>query len=110
MWYSGCNDATLSKMDMQHCPFLFCNFVYFNYAINIGELKVHLKVTFDWANRDGIIFHREVVRDIDYCNTKGYAFSNIPKINEAKELHVKIFIEDKMMSFVKYQLAGAEVF
>ncbi len=27
-------------MDMQHCPFLFCNFVYFNYAINNYQAKL----------------------------------------------------------------------
>jgi len=33
--YSGVNDATLSFLDMQHCPFWSCNFVYLYFATNI---------------------------------------------------------------------------
>ncbi len=78
-------------------------------SIDIYKLQVSLKVSFDWVSRDEILSHKEVTREIDYADTDGIAFSNIPAINGAKELHVKVFIEDKLMGYMKYQLAKGDV-
>ena len=51
--YSGVNDATLSFLDMQHCPFWSCNFVYLYFATNNGtpEGKEELG-EYDLSERD----------------------------------------------------------
>ncbi len=77
--------------------------------IDIDSLQVSMKILFDWCNGNDGLDHREIVRNIDYNNTQTIVLSNIPTVCEAKELRVRIYIEDKIMSFLKYQLGTGEV-
>jgi hypothetical protein len=73
------------------------------------QLKVSLRVSFDWGNRNNALAHREVTRNIDYCDTNGYSFTNIPIVNGAKELQIKVYFDDKLMGFMKYQLGIGDI-
>lgn len=80
-----------------------------NPEINIDSLKVSMKISFDWCNRNSNLYHREIARNIDYNCDQTIVISNIPTIRGARELRVRIDIEDKLMSFLKYQLGTGEV-
>jgi len=80
-----------------------------NATIDPEQMKVNLKVSFDWVNRDNTLAHREVTREIDYCDTNEYTFSHIPNVSGAKELQVRVYLEDKLMGLMKYQLGRGDV-
>ncbi|WP_027209423.1 DarT ssDNA thymidine ADP-ribosyltransferase family protein [Butyrivibrio hungatei] len=80
-----------------------------NPEIDIDSLQVSMRVVFDWMTRNGGLYHREITRSIDYNDTQTIVVSKIPVIRGAKELWVRIDIEEKNMSFLKYQLGAGEV-
>lgn len=80
-----------------------------NPEIDIDSLQISMRIVFDWMTRNGGLYHREITRNIDYNDTQTIVVSKIPIIRGAKELWVRIDIEEKNMSFLKYQLGAGEV-
>ena len=94
---------TKSKRDYLHRA------IKHNSEIDISSLQVSMKVVFDWMDKNVGIYHSEITRKINYNDTPTTVISNIPVIPDAKELHLRIYIEDKIMSFLKYQIDAGEV-
>ncbi|SDB66285.1 hypothetical protein [Butyrivibrio sp. INlla16] len=66
-------------------------------------------VEFEWTNRNGVLFHREFRKDLPYINTNSLTFHNIPHIQGAKELAVKVYFDSKIMCFMRYRINEGEV-
>ena len=76
----------------------------------IGSLApVSARVEFDWVNARGLLNHKSTEFKIDYLNALPVAFNNLPRFKEAKNIRIKLFLEDKLMCYVEQPLAEIEL-
>ncbi len=77
----------------------------------ISELSpVSTHVEFDWiGKKDMLLYHTETEFELDYIDVKSITFNNLPRINDAKHLRVKLFFEDKLMCYFQQSFSEIEL-
>ena len=75
-----------------------------------GELlPLPALVEFDWLNRSRVVYHREFKWNINYNEGKTYTFNGVPQISDAKTLRMKVYLDDKLMAVIQYQLVEVDI-
>lgn len=77
----------------------------------ISELPpINAHIEFDWiGKKDTLLYHTVTEFDLDYIRAKSVTFSNLPKINEAKNLRIKLFFDDKLMCYYQQPFADIDL-
>lgn len=77
--------------------------------IDINSLTVSVIVEFEWHNRNGVLFHRDFKKEMSYLNPHSLVFSNVPIIQGAKEMSVKVYFDTNLVCFMKYKVSESGV-
>ena len=76
----------------------------------VESLKpVKFRLELDWYHSRGVVHHLSTDVSIDYEMCRVFTFTNIPKIEKAKSLRVRLYIENALMCFMEYPLDTSEL-
>ncbi|SFP39771.1 protein of unknown function [Butyrivibrio proteoclasticus] len=78
-------------------------------SIDIYALTTQVIVEFEWHNRNGVLFRRGFKKDMPYLNPHSLTFSNIPTIQGAKDMSVKVYFDSNIVCFMKYRVNEGDV-
>ena len=70
---------------------------------------INAKAEFEWINVKGLVNHSETDFKLDYTNTPSVVFNNLTEFKEAKNIGIKLFLEDKLMCYIEHPLAEIEL-
>ncbi len=79
--------------------------------IELEELSpVKAEFVFKWeTSKAAVIAGRKIQKYINYQNPANIVFKNLPKYKNAKVLEVSLYIENKIMLFIQYNLAEIDL-
>ena len=76
----------------------------------VDELTpVDSKIEFEWENAKGLIHHLEMGFKLNYSKSKSITFCNLPVFKEARNIKIRIYFEDKLMSYMNQSIAEIEL-
>ncbi|MCM1295586.1 MAG: DUF4433 domain-containing protein [Muribaculaceae bacterium] len=77
----------------------------------IGKLEqLELKIDLEWLDSfDVTLYVDDAKTNIDYQNIGRLLLSKIPKIPKAKQLAIKIYIEDKLINYSKHSVSEENI-
>ena len=71
-------------------------------------LQINTCVQFEWLHRNEVLNRKEFEIGVNYLNAGPVVFHGVPEIRTAKELAVKVFMEENLMCYRKFSLQTGE--
>lgn len=73
-----------------------------------GNLRIAVRIQLLWLDGNKILYQKEEEVSVNYLNAMPIVFNNVPEIDGAQKLSVKIYFEKHLMCYCKFLLRNAE--
>lgn len=70
---------------------------------------VEVRIEIDWFNSRANVSHREIKSFVDYIDPKTINITNLPEYSKAGEIGVKVYLDEKLVCYVRQSLDSEEV-
>lgn len=77
-------------------------------AGKLKDYRVNACVQFEWLRGNEIVNRKEFELGVDYLNARPIVFHGVPEVRKARELSVKVFLDNQLMSYQKFFLGHVE--
>lgn len=72
------------------------------------NLRIVVRIQLLWLDGNKILYQKEEEVSVNYLNAMPIVFNNVPEIDGAQKLSVKIYFEKHLMCYCKFLLRNAE--